>query len=170
MQTLVSSIQIGLCLLFLISAVMKLIDLSTFVDLVQKYEVLPSRLSTLYGYTAPVIELAAGFMLLFAVTYYLGAVIILLLLLSFGYAVQTAIQKEKDISCGCYGKWLDSQADKFTLIKIFILILIDALLFVIHPADNPFSLPSLVFGAVGTVIFLVMQILWNYNQQNMKLF
>lgn len=170
MTILYNSIQVCLCLVFIISAVMKLRDMSAFVDLVMEYRVLPKSPSMLYAWVAPFAELAGGVLILFPVFVHLGSILLFGLLLSFFFAVSLVIFKQRDIDCGCYGKWMESRADGFTLVKIIALTgLVVALLIFFPEVGSQFGFISIPIGVVLTAIFFVMQMLWNYFRENNNL-
>ncbi|MCZ8519459.1 MULTISPECIES: MauE/DoxX family redox-associated membrane protein [Paenibacillus] len=170
MDTGLATIQMGLVIIFLLSAVMKLRDLSAFLQLAADYEVLPRRLSAVYGVLTPFLEIAGALMLLFPVTRIAGASLLLALLASFGGAVLAVILSGREVSCGCYGKWMESKADGFTLVKIVLLLLLLVTLLLFPEEAMRLSWPSITLGLLLALVFFLLQMIWNYYQENMKLF
>ncbi|MFE1243458.1 MauE/DoxX family redox-associated membrane protein [Fictibacillus sp. NPDC058756] len=146
---------------FLISAIPKLINLKYFITLVHSYEVLPRFIGTIYGVLLPFIELG-GTLLLLSKTYYIyGSLFLLFVLLSFTIAVTFVIRAKRDIKCGCYGKFLDSKVDSFTIIKIIILVISN--LFIISNAQgySDMNLTNLLLGLFFTITLLLLQKIWS---------
>ncbi|AFH63023.1 MauE/DoxX family redox-associated membrane protein [Paenibacillus caseinilyticus] len=170
MDTGLATIVVGLVIIFLLSAVMKLRDLPAFLQLVADYEVLPPRLSSLYGVLTPFLEIAGALMLLYPGTRIAGASLLLALLASFGGAVLTVMLSGRQVSCGCYGKWMESNADGFTLVKILLLFLLLVTMLVFPEEAMRVTWPSIGLGLLVALVFFVLQMIWNYYQENMKLF
>lgn len=104
MVSLLDVLVVFLSFTFLFSAIPKLIHLSSFVELVKDYGVLPTMISGAVAVLIPFGELTGATLLLFPETLQAGSLILLVLLLSFLYAVSQVIRRNKILTCGCYGK------------------------------------------------------------------
>ena len=87
---------------------------------------------------------------------------------AFAYAVSTILRTKKTIDCGCYGKFFDAKADRFTLIKIGILT-VAAFIVLIRATAHPvhLSLNTVLLGSFLTVGFLTAQAVWSYHTKAM---
>lgn len=171
MEMLLSSLQVCICLVFISSALMKLKDMPAFVELVSEYRVVPKLLSVLYAWAAPFVELVAGGFILLPAFARLGSGLVILLLLSFFYAVAKVISQKRSIDCGCYGKWLESKADAFTLGKIIVLVIFAVIILLFSPVfGSQYDILSIMLGVFLSAFYFLMQMIWNYFQQNNKIF
>src|SRR5690606_37782247 len=161
-------LAVFLCTMFVVSAVPKIINLPAFKELTVAYGVLPDPIAAAFGILLPFTERFGAALLLHGGTANYGVLILLGLLLSFAYAVSTILRTKKTIVCGCYGKFFDAKADRFTLIKIGILtvaafiVLIRATAHPVHP-----SLNTVLLGSFLTVGFLTAQAVWSYHTKAM---
>jgi uncharacterized membrane protein len=170
MVLLITSIQVSIFLIFILSAVLKLKDMSAFANSVLEYRLLPKPLSLLYAWVAPFAEIAAGVLILFPALVQLGSLLLFALLISFFYAVSYVMIKKLDVECGCYGKWLESRADGFTLGKIIALTGMTAAMFIYVPAvGSKYDIISILLGIALSAVFFAMQMLWNFFQDNKNL-
>jgi len=166
METFYSALAICLSVMFLVSAVLKILHFPSFIELVFAYEVLPRFFSKAFAIALPFLELAVSISLLFEQTLVYGTVLSLLLLLSFAYAVIRVLQERKVITCGCYGKFLDTKADGFTVAKISILMIL-AFTLILGKGSFPVQLTaeSLLTGMAMTGVLLVAQAVWAAHQK-----
>ena len=112
-----SVLTVYLALTFLFSAIAKLRHMGSFVEVTQAYEVLSSPWDRIFACLLPFLEMGAVVFLLFRQTH-VGEYGSLVGLLSvFAWAVGSVIHSGRVITCGCYGKWMDAQADRFTLLE-----------------------------------------------------
>jgi hypothetical protein len=157
-----------LCTLFAVSAVPKILNLSAFKELTAAYGILPDPIAGIFGMLLPFAELLGAALLLYGETAIYGALILLGLLLSFAWAVSTILRSKKTITCGCYGKFFDARADRFTLFKIGILA-ISALIVLIHTSAHPvrLSVKAAFLGGFLTVCLLTAQAVWTYHTKMM---
>ncbi|EWG08773.1 MauE/DoxX family redox-associated membrane protein [Cytobacillus firmus] len=107
-----------LLMYFMISSISKILNLSQFSNTVMEYNVLPDKSAKLFGILLPFIELLASISLLLDSTKIYGLMALIFLLFCFGFSVIRVIKSGKKITCGCYGKLMDSKVDNLTLIKI----------------------------------------------------
>jgi hypothetical protein len=168
MDSFLQSLYHFLLLFFLCSSIPKLFNLSEFMQLVESYEVLTKGGSRTFGFFAPIFESIFAIMILVHATALYGLIGMLLMLITFFYAVSTVMKNKKVITCGCYGKFHDSKADIFTVIKIvFLKVVIIILLFYGVPKFY-FSILAAVTGVFITITFLIAQKLWDSYQETVK--
>ncbi|MGI6125634.1 MAG: MauE/DoxX family redox-associated membrane protein [Planifilum sp.] len=168
MQMIADVLAVFLCTMFVVSAVPKIINLPAFKELTVAYGVLPDPIAAAFGILLPFTELFGAALLLHGGTAIYGVLILLGLLLSFAYAVSTILRTKKTIDCGCYGKFFDAKADRFTLIKIGILT-VAAFIVLIRATAHPvhLSLNTVLLGSFLTVGFLTAQAVWSYHTKAM---
>ncbi|WP_059171994.1 MauE/DoxX family redox-associated membrane protein [Bacillus sp. FJAT-27445] len=151
---------------FLISGLLKVINLKSFINLVHSYEILPKNFASIYGYTLPFIEIISPLLLINNRTFMLGVLLVLLMLLSFGYAVTSIIKDKKEITCGCYGKFIDAKADHFTLVKIIIIATTVSLVSIIQKQSHQINGSEVFFGILLALLLLLVQGVWSFYQAN----
>ncbi len=89
---------------FLFSAVPKLRHPRGFVLTVLQYQILPARLSRLYGWLLPPLELFLALLFFGGTALRSASVLTGLLLLSFLIAVGVNLARGRRLECGCFGK------------------------------------------------------------------
>jgi hypothetical protein len=93
-----------LSIVFLVGALQKLRDQAVFAAAVENYGLVPEALLPLVALVLPLVELAAGVLLLFPETCHLGGVLALLLLVVVTSAVAINLARgNAKIDCGCGG-------------------------------------------------------------------
>lgn len=160
-----SVIVVHLASLFLLSGIGKLQSLSSFRQAFIAYGVLPKRRSIFAANFIPIMEITAVFFLLFHVTRITGMALIFILLLGFLYGVRKILQSKKQVNCSCYGKWLDSDVDGFTLWKIIYLgcIVLTGSTFYFH-ADYLYSPFTIGAGITYTILLLCAEKTWHHHR------
>jgi len=168
MQMLADILAMFLCTLFIASAAPKLLHLSAFRELTAAYGVLPGPLARVLGSLLPFAELSGAALLCHPKTALCGSLILLLLLFGFAWAVSAVLRAKKTVRCGCYGKFLDARADRFTLIKIGILTAA-AITVLIRSFSHPVrpSPESFFFGSFLTACLLAAQAVWTHHAEAM---
>lgn len=165
-----SILKVVFFLIFLISSVPKLANIKKFVDGVIEYRVVPRKLSVMYGYTLPVIELFASILIIFHSSSFYGFMMTLLLLVSFLIADIMVIKSKRSVTCSCFGNFLESQVDIFSLYRNGALIVLNVLAIgVTWFQHSIYSAASLVLGIVIVFIYFLSQKIWNDYKKNMKL-
>jgi uncharacterized membrane protein YphA (DoxX/SURF4 family) len=96
-------LRLTLGLIFMISALTKLRDVSAFVQGVLEYGVLPRPLARLYGRLLPFAELGTALLLLSGVGLVVAISLAVLLLASFSIATVAVTVQGRDIDCHCFG-------------------------------------------------------------------
>lgn len=107
--------RIYLAIVFILSGLDKIADLSTFAQSIENYKILPISIVNLVAIFIPWLELVAGAFLLLGIYIKENSVIIITLLTVFTLGVISAILRNLDIDCGCQGTF-DGQ--KVGLLKI----------------------------------------------------
>jgi hypothetical protein len=170
LSVLISAIVVHLFCIFSFSALLKILYYKNFIDMVIEYDILPGAYSRIWGSLLPFIELLAAFLLLQQSTLKYGAVVQLLLLFSFAYAVIMVLSSKRKLTCGCYGKLLDTEVDIFTLGKILFLSILSLLLLMTHTAVTiDHSLYSVGVGIYMTIFLLITQKVWAIHQESMRI-
>ena len=107
--------RIYLALVFILSGLDKINDLSTFAQSIENYRLLPIYLINIFTIIIPWLEVITGVFLLLGIYIKENSVIILSLLVIFTFGVIIAVMRNLDIDCGCQGTY-DGQ--KVGLLKI----------------------------------------------------
>lgn len=154
-----------------LGALGKFIDYRAFVRLVVEYDVLPKRMALFIGALIPFAEVGVVLLLLYSHTFVYGIVLLSILFLSIGYAVLSLMKSNRRLSCGCYGKLLDAEADLFTLGKIAYLLLVAIMLVWTWPdldaTSADFSYPLLA-GLCLTMLLFMAQKVWSFYRRFME--
>jgi len=112
---LIFTFRIILAILFLISALGKLVNLERYsVDAVYNFGLLPMFLARPFGLILPFLELLCALGLLWGIFTRLSALGIALMSLSFFIAKAYALMQGRNIECGCFGAVVDTLAS-FTI-------------------------------------------------------
>lgn len=165
-----SILKVVFLLIFLISSIPKLANIKKFVDSVIEYRVVPRKLSVLYGYTLPFIELIASILIIFHTSSFYGLLMTLLLLSTFLIADIMVIKSKRFVTCACFGNFLESQVDIFSLYRNGALIVLNVLAIgLTFSQHSTFSVASSVLGVVIVFIYFLSQKIWNDYKKNMKL-
>ncbi|MDG5786178.1 MauE/DoxX family redox-associated membrane protein [Evansella sp. AB-P1] len=154
---------------FFISGFMKVLSLKAFLQFVIEFKVLPKKLSILVGSLIPFLEIIASITFFFQQTWKFGIGLIFGLIIIFAYGVTQAIHSKRKIHCGCYGKWLNTEVDFFTLGKqMYLLLLALFITFSIplHSVDH--SILSIISGFLMTVIAMATHFIWHNYRKNVS--
>ena len=95
--------RLALGALFIWAALAKIADMSAFAADIHNFRILPVVLENLAAITIPWIELTAGLLLALNVAPRAGLVVLGGLLLVFLVAIASAMARNLDIACGCFG-------------------------------------------------------------------
>lgn len=170
MTQLISNIAIThIASLFILSGAAKLFAVKQFLHYVIQFKILPRKASLLFGSLLPVFEITGGFLLLQQQTWNSGAAILALLLLGFGIGILKVLNSGKIIQCGCYGKWLNTETDYFTLCKTVYLFLL--LLFVSYTIPGygiSLSPVSAAAGILLTVLLIISNAVWQAHKNTSR--
>ncbi|MFE4525025.1 MauE/DoxX family redox-associated membrane protein [Cytobacillus firmus] len=158
-----------LLMFFMISSISKIINLSHFTNIVMEYDVLPEKSVKLFGTLLPFIELLASISLLLDSTKIYGLMALIFLLFCFSISVIRVIKSGKKITCGCYGKFMDSKVDNLTLLKITMLMLLSIVLLMKSSSFLlEFSVFYLFMGLLVTIGVLLIQKLLSFHQETIS--
>lgn len=89
--------------LFLWASLAKIADLGRFAADIHNFRLVPIPLENLFAMTLPWVELLAGVLLVLNVAPKAGVIILGGLLLVFMVAIVSAMVRDLDIACGCFG-------------------------------------------------------------------
>jgi uncharacterized membrane protein YphA (DoxX/SURF4 family) len=95
--------RLALGVLFLWAALGKLGDLSAFADQVHNFRMIPVPLENLFALTLPWVELVAALLLVTNLAPRAATLTLGILLVVFLIAILSAIARNLDIECGCFG-------------------------------------------------------------------
>jgi putative oxidoreductase len=95
--------QLAIGIIFVASALAKIIDIATFAHQVHNYRLAPGWSENLLAMVLPWVELLTGLALLVGVRPRAGAWLATALLLVFTVAVGLAMARGLDFQCGCFG-------------------------------------------------------------------
>lgn len=124
--------RIYLALVFILSGLDKINDLTTFSQSIENYRILPIGIVNIFAIIIPWLELVAGGLLLLGFYIKENSTIILSLLIVFTFSVISAVLRNLDIDCGCQGTY-DGQ--KVGMLKIIenVSLMIVAILSIMKP-------------------------------------
>lgn len=166
----ISAIVVHLFCIFSFSALLKILYYKNFIYMVIEYDILPEAYSRVWGSILPFIELLAALLLLQQSTLKYGATVLLFLLFSFVYAVIMVLSSKRKLTCGCYGKLLDTEVDTFTLGKIIFLSILSLMVLMIKSTVTiEHSFYSVGVGIYMTVFLLITHKVWAIHQESMRL-
>ncbi|MCP5064676.1 MAG: DoxX family membrane protein [Ignavibacteriae bacterium] len=113
----IAIIRLYVALVFILSGLDKINDLSTFSDAIENYKLLPLTLVNIVSIIIPWIEVVAGTMLLLGIFIKENSIIIFSMLSIFTLAIFIALLKGLNIDCGCQGTSLGQQIGIWKLIE-----------------------------------------------------
>jgi prepilin signal peptidase PulO-like enzyme (type II secretory pathway) len=105
---------------FILSAALKLINLTEFAREYRKYDLI-ARQSTAYAYAYPFIELSLGVAYLIGWNIYLVNWVTLIIMLINTAGVGYALYKKQDTHCACLGHLMRVPISIFSLIENFLM-------------------------------------------------
>jgi len=111
----ISLTRLYIALVFILSGLDKINDLSSFAQSIENYRILSISLINILAIIIPWLEVIAGALLLLGIFIKENSLIIFTLLIIFTVAIFTAVLRNLDIDCGCQGTF-DGQ--KVGILKI----------------------------------------------------
>jgi peroxiredoxin/uncharacterized membrane protein YphA (DoxX/SURF4 family) len=120
MDSLVVGAQILLAAVFAVAGIAKLRDLAGSRQAVAEFGV-PARLAPSIGTALPIAELVAAVLLIIHPTARWGALVALLLLVSFVIGIATAMSRGRAPDCNCFGQLHSAPAGRSTLARNVVL-------------------------------------------------
>ncbi|WP_100399012.1 MauE/DoxX family redox-associated membrane protein [Bacillus sp. FJAT-44742] len=157
---------------FIISALTKLSSLRHFITLNVNVDYIPTKYRSFFLTLLPFLELSGALLLVNRQTFFLGWILVTVLLLIFFFHTIVIVLSRKSAACGCYGKYIKSRIDRFTLLKTSFLLFLSGLilpLVLLEDTFLAFTPASLIMGFSLTLILLVSQIAWTSHQETMML-
>jgi putative oxidoreductase len=124
--------RIYLALVFILSGLDKINNLAGFAESIENYRILPEQIINIVAIIIPWLELIAGALLLMG--YYIkeNSLISLALLVVFTFAVFSAVLRNLNIDCGCFGTFNGQKVGMLKISENIILIII-ALISIKYP-------------------------------------
>ena len=95
--------RFALGVLFIWAALAKIADIEAFAADVHNFHILPVALENLFAMVLPWIEVVAGLLLVMNVAPRSGTAVLGALLIVFLFAIVSALARNLDIACGCFG-------------------------------------------------------------------
>lgn len=109
--------------LLCVSGALKLLDLDHFRNIVQRFRVLPGGSASAYALLVPLLEISAGFFLVFGVFLAQASIVATGLFASFTAGVALALRRGVTSECGCFGRLSRGQISQVTMLRAFLLVL-----------------------------------------------
>lgn len=163
-NTILIAARIGLAGVFLLAAITKLVDMSGSRRALGEFGV-PARLLPVAAVTLPVAEILTAVLLISAATAQAGAVLAVILLLSFVVGISAALRRGAAPDCHCFGQLHSRPAGKETLVRNGVLIVVG--LFVLLAGAEPgvgvwlrASSAELVALAATSLLVVVLAYAW----------
>ena len=116
--------RIYLALVFILSGLDKINDLTTFSQSIENYKILPIFIVNIVAIFIPWLELVAGGFLLLGICIKENSTIILTLIVVFTLGIISAIMRNLDIDCGCQGTFDGQKVGFLKIIENIALIVI----------------------------------------------
>lgn len=159
MAGLIVGIRIFLGFIFLISSVSKFLAPHWFVNNVINYRILPMYLAKAYGWVLPFLELGAALLLISGWYAHWGALAVIIMTISFIFAMCVVIKRRQNLSCGCFGLLYRERIGWPTLIRDIIIVAMAAL--VLRFDNGALSIPKVVtdFPSLSSIIILMVTVL-----------
>ena len=126
-EYLISFTRIYLALIFILSGLEKINDLSSFSQSIENYRVIPLALVNIIAIIVPWLELIAGGLLLLGFYIKENSTIILVLLTAFTAAIISAVLRGLDIDCGCQGTFDGQKVGLFKIVENIALMVVSIL-------------------------------------------
>ncbi|MEQ2527551.1 MauE/DoxX family redox-associated membrane protein [Bacillaceae bacterium CLA-AA-H227] len=169
MQLLYNILVHLLLIVLIVSSIPKIINLKDFLNLVKEFDFLPLPILKLYGTILPFTELAGAFLLPIKGMLVYASILIFTVFLSITIGVEYMLKTNKTITCGCYGRFLDSDVSQFTLIKLLFLSSISLMLAFFHnQIQVEIELFSLLAGLFLATILISTEKIWNNHKDVIK--
>jgi uncharacterized membrane protein YphA (DoxX/SURF4 family) len=124
---LIAITRIYLALVFILSGLDKISNLSAFATSIENYDILPIQLINLIAIVIPWIEVITGALLLLGFYIKENSIIIGSLLGVFTLAVLSAVLRNLDIDCGCQGTFDGQKVGILKIIENVSLIIVSIL-------------------------------------------
>jgi len=124
----VISILVGL--VFFASGLLKIIDISSFKDIVISLGLFNSQVSFLASIIIPVLELVLGLMLLLGIYTRIIAIHINVLIILFSWVTFYVLNNKPELLCGCFGNFFNLKFSTYHFIILLVLFIFNLILIV----------------------------------------
>jgi len=124
---LIAITRIYLALVFILSGLDKIGNLSAFATSIENYDLFPIQIINLFAIVIPWIEVITGGLLLLGFYIKENSIIIGTLLTIFTLAVLSAVMRNLDIDCGCQGTFDGQKVGMLKIIENVSLIIVSIL-------------------------------------------
>jgi uncharacterized membrane protein YphA (DoxX/SURF4 family) len=138
---------------FILSALMKLIDINSFSVALGKFKLLDPSLIIFFTYTIPIAEVLIGTILLFNIKTGLFSQLATLILSFFTAIVIAKIFEGEEINCGCFGSLTKDTIDYTTVIRNIILIIVGILLTTFYQKNGTMVIKKTDVNYIGGEYF-----------------
>ena len=126
----VPAIRILVGLIFFISGLLKIIDISSFRDIVISLGLFNGPLSFLASIIIPVLELLLGLMLLLGIYIRVTAIHINVLIILFSWVTFYVLNNKPELLCGCFGNFFNLTFSTYHFIVLLVLFIFNLVLIV----------------------------------------
>ncbi len=123
-------IRILVGLIFFASGLLKIIDISSFKDIVISLGLFNGSLSFLASIIIPVLELLLGLLLLLGVYTRVTAIHINVLIILFSWVTFYVLNNKPELLCGCFGKFFNLTFSTYHFIILLVLFIFNLILIV----------------------------------------
>jgi uncharacterized membrane protein YphA (DoxX/SURF4 family) len=171
LSTLAIILQYILGISLAIAGLGKIQHLTTFVQGVISYRILPIPLARWYGRLLPIVEIGTGILFLTGLWVPAAAFVSILMFSSFALAVAVNLMRKQAIACYCFGTDASAKIGWHTLLRIFLFLLIstiiiftsprptDSNLVIVHPVTDLINfIPIILLTAFGLMALALVEI------------
>lgn len=89
--------------IFIYAGILKLVTPAAFADSIASFQILPIAFINLLALSLPPVEIMAGVMMISGWRYQSATLCILLLTITFAFALMQALIRGLEVDCGCFG-------------------------------------------------------------------
>ena len=115
---------------FILSGISKLLDIPAFAKVVHEFDILPDLLITPFSVALPIVELAAGLLVVLGLFVRPALIFIMMMLVAFIAVIIPNLGGENVISeCGCFGGLLRSRVGIDLLIRDVIFLILSIIIY-----------------------------------------
>ena len=130
---------------FILSGISKLLDIPAFAKVVHEFDILPDLLVTPFSVALPIVELAAGLLVVLGLFVRPALIFIMMMLVAFIAVIIPNLGGENVISeCGCFGGLLKSTININLLIRDIVFLLITLVIYYLK--ENNFYFNNFTLG------------------------
>jgi rhodanese-related sulfurtransferase/uncharacterized membrane protein YphA (DoxX/SURF4 family) len=128
-------IRIIIGMAFLLSGILKLIDIKGFREIIETMGLLGGPLPFLASILIPVLEVILGLMLVLGIFIRITALHLNVLVIIFAWVAFYILRNRPDMLCGCFGGFFDMTFSIYHFVILFIIFILN-LIIVIEPNDT----------------------------------